>query len=570
MSPDLKYWAARRLTLIRICKGNVGGMSLDDLQVHGDLFRVQAYGEDPEFLRECASMFRDVAGSCVMENGFTFKVRFCFIIIVSELEFGKQVMHHATQLSFFTAHLPDDLYHVLVLVPHEGPLAIETTHQALAMSFEPVICRQFHSSSSTTSSVAEKYTMVPLTLSEWSSFESDARLILKGVKNMLLLKEFIPVKNRPCANETDVRGLGDFALFDPLVNLMKTVCPMSSGTFSPIEGCPQILGDPDRIWATDENGLRLPKLAIEFKTPWEFPRVSNLIEAYQAEIQLLKENKRTVKGKVVRALEQIFVYMAINRHRYGVLTTLDQTWFIRRADDDFPTSPCSTSRLEISPTISSSSMSPNLTLTSAWMAVLLSMELKSNWIYAPPRSSSVVNPSIQTNHPPYQKSYDSVKLDGLIDWGNSIGRSQTGAVTKGQYLYFKNVVFKTMDLSKIVGGLEHFKKEVAFYQQLESLQGTLIPKFIAFGTIYGMLQVLVLEDVGKPISLAEFQRRKQELDGLLDILHSQGVNHNDLRLPNIMMDEENRIRFIDFGQSSNREVGDAEEFLVDDEGDEYY
>ncbi|KAJ3058451.1 hypothetical protein HDU99_006798, partial [Rhizoclosmatium hyalinum] len=299
MSPDLKYWAARKLTLIRICKGNVGGMSLDDLQVHSDLFRVQSYGEDPEFSRECASMFRDVAGSCMMENGFTFKV-----------------MNDATQLSVFTAHLPDDLYHVLVLVPHEdeGPLEIETTHQALAMSFEPVICRQFHSSSSTTSSVAEKYTMDPLTLSEWSSFESDARFILKGVKNMLLLKEFMPVKNRPCANETDVRGLGDFALFDPLVNLMKTVCPMSSGTFSPIEGCPQILGDPDRIWATDENGLRLPKLAIEFKTPWEFPRVSNLIEAYQAEVQLLKANKRTVKGKVVRALEQIFVYMAINRH----------------------------------------------------------------------------------------------------------------------------------------------------------------------------------------------------------------------------------------------------------------
>ncbi|KAI9337318.1 hypothetical protein BDR26DRAFT_864187 [Obelidium mucronatum] len=442
---------------------------------------------------------------------------------------------------------------------------IKTTHQALAMPFESVICTAIRSAAATTTSIAKKYPMEPLILSEWSSFESMARFILGDVPDMPLVSPFIPASNRACTDEAQVQALGDSLVFDTLEILVKTVCHdidyLNVGGFSPIAGRLKVFGDPDRIWSTDE--FSLSKVTVEFKTPWALGFVSCLITSYNQECSMFREGKIKTKGKITRALEQIFVYMTVNRHRYGVLTTFDQTWFIRR--NDLATSPVSlTSQLEISQAISCRSVSPSLTLISAWMAFLLGIEKNSDWLYASPRSSAVVK-SLPKSYPSYEISYNSIQLDGLMKWDKIIGRSQTGVVAIGQFLTFNKVVFKTMDISKRPTGLAHFKREVEFYRQLEDLQGSVIPKFIAFGSIGGMLQVLVLEDVGRPISLQEFKERKDEVVSLLKTLHEHHVNHGDLRLPNIMIDGNNQVRLIDLGMASERlDDEDDDDFEVEE------
>jgi hypothetical protein len=248
--------------------------------------------------------------------------------------------------------------------------------------------------------------------------------------------------------------------------------------------------------------------------------------------------------------------MTINRLRYGVLTTLNQTWFLRKKDHDIDGDTSATSQVEVSNAISCTSTLPSLTLIGAWTAVLMKIEKNSDWMFSSPRSSTVVNHFKDSPFHTYNKIYKPIKLDGLIRWDKIIGRSDTGVVAMGQYMNFPNVVFKTVDISKHRKGLED---EVGFYEKLQNIQGTLIPEFIAFGTLGGMLHVLVLEYVGRPISLEEFQERGKEITSILDCLHSYNVNHGDLRLPNIMIDNTNQIKLIDFGMASLRNGDSADD-----------
>ncbi|KAJ3249808.1 hypothetical protein HDU77_007416 [Chytriomyces hyalinus] len=80
------------LTLVRICKGDVGGLTKDELERSLDLFKLEVFSKSRE-RRE------DIAGACLTRDGFTFKV-----------------MNLMEQVSLFTASLPANLYHVLVLV----------------------------------------------------------------------------------------------------------------------------------------------------------------------------------------------------------------------------------------------------------------------------------------------------------------------------------------------------------------------------------------------------------------------------------------------------------------------
>ncbi|KAJ3004443.1 UNVERIFIED_CONTAM: hypothetical protein HDU68_005103 [Siphonaria sp. JEL0065] len=308
----------------------------------------------------------------------------------------------------------------------------------------------------------------------------------------------------------------------------------------------------------------MSKLTIEFKTPWALGDISNLIDCYKKECKQLAAGRIKHKGKITRAVEQVFVHMTINRHRYGVLTTLNQTWFLRKFEDNM--SPDS-SHLQISPVVLSVASSPSLSLTKAWMALLLSIERNADWLYSSPHSSTVVSPAKPRALPKYRQNYQSVKLDGLMHWQNIIGRSQAGVVACGKFRDFEGVVFKTIDVSKRKDGMAQFQKEVEIYQHLQELQGDVIPKFIAFGNLGGLLQVIVLEYVGRKLSSEEFVSRRQDVEEVLNLVHSKGVQHGDLRLPNIMIDDDsNKIRLIDFGMSSIISDGEiCDVFEIDEE-----
>lgn len=239
--------------------------------------------------------------------------------------------------------------------------------------------------------------------------------------------------------------------------------------------------------------------------------------------------------------------MTINRHRYGVLTNYNETCFLKKID--VSTSP-DRSVLWISPVIKCSQNHP-YTLMSAWIYLLLLIEQGTDWIYSSPHSSLVASPDVNVlrKHSDRARRYTAKNLEGFTKWTGIITRSQAGAVAVGSYLNVQNVVFKTVDLTKHENASAQFDHEVSMYKYLESLQGTVIPTLYAHGNIGGLLQVIVLENFGRCITSDEFQMRKDEVYEAIEKINDLGIMHGDLRLPNIMVDHENRIRIIDFGFS---------------------
>lgn len=170
------------------------------------------------------------------------------------------------------------------------------------------------------------------------------------------------------------------------------------------------------------------------------------------------------------------------------------------------------------------------------------------WFYASRNSSAIVKKdkdAVGNN----TNIYKTVKLESLVVMQEVIARSQAGAIVRGLFMD-KQVVFKTIDITKVNGGISQFEKEVAVYKRLKDLQGEDVPKFFGCGTLKNLLYVLVLEDVGQQISRAEYFAREDEVKGCIDRIHNCQVEHADLKLSNIMVDHKNKVRIIDFGFSN--------------------
>jgi len=446
---------------------------------------------------------------------------------------------------------------------------IQTTHDILKMTFDAIGKAKFHSASNAkTTSVQKKYPMTsPLILKVWTSFEDEA--LKCSFPNVSLSKPFIPVPPRNCSGEYGVHAVGDYSLFDTIMVLIENLPDTSEyeslkkGKFVAIEGR-KVLCDPDRIWVNEPHSLA--KLSIEIKAPWSFKVDGDIIEAYKKESNSFfgtppdDPPARRAKGKVMCAIEQIYVYMSINRQRYGCLSTFNETWFFMKMEDE---SNHDKSLLYVSPAISCSSSQP-CTLVRAWLFILSVIEKDSGWLYSTPRSSEVAIPSFASGNKSFMgNKYESISLDGLVHWDSVIARSQAGAVATGRFVNMENVVFKTIDISKRKDGLDQFDHEISIYRELDSLQGHVIPTLIAYGNLGGLLQVIVLENVGKSITSEQAVQKHDEINTALQRIHEKGIVHGDLRLPNILVDENNIVRIIDFGMSVKQEGDIIESFSLD-------
>ncbi|KAI3633068.1 hypothetical protein MIR68_009143 [Amoeboaphelidium protococcarum] len=310
----------------------------------------------------------------------------------------------------------------------------------------------------------------------------------------------------------------------------------------------KVMGDPDLVWVTNRyEGL--PKLTVELKTPWAIKSLVDLISRYNQEYADFETKKqkctdeadKVEKGKIIRAVEQIYVYMTLNRHRYGVLTTFNETVFFRKVEDPDQEG---ISVLECSPVIKCSQRQP-YTLVGAWIYLLSLIERSANdWMYASPHRSTVVSPALIRKARVI--SYKSVNLDSYCHWTSIIYRGRYGAVALGNYADQQGVIFKTVDLSKKPDALEQFNNEVEVYKALESLQGTVIPKFFAYGTLCSMLLVIVLENVGSYMTTEQYSERKSDVYEALDKINALGYRHGDVRFPNLTIDRNGRVRIIDF------------------------
>ncbi|KAI3634555.1 hypothetical protein MIR68_007466 [Amoeboaphelidium protococcarum] len=411
------------------------------------------------------------------------------------------------------------------------------------------------SSQQTTTSVSKKYPdITQLDLRAWADFDKGVVDFMAQVPDYEFDMNISLQMQSSVRDESQVQALCESTLFTVLSVCCRSLSQHndyayfgSNCGFAPITGS-SVLGDPDRIWLTDVDKT-LSKLTVEIKTPWAIDSLVDLILSYNQQYVDFETKKqmstdaadKVHKGKIIRAVEQVYVYMTLNRHRYGVLTTFNETVFFRKVEDPDQEG---RSVLECSPVIKCSQRQP-YTLVSAWMYLLSLIESSANdWMYASPHSSTVVSPALIRKARVI--SYKSVALDAYCHWTNVIYRGRYGAVALGNLADQQGVIFKTVDLSKKPNALQKFNNEVEVYKALESLQGTVIPKFFAYGTLCGMLLVIVLENVGQSMTTEQYSELKADVQEALDKIHSLGYRHGDVRLPNMTIDSSGRVRIIDF------------------------
>ncbi|KAJ3228273.1 hypothetical protein HDU81_006250 [Chytriomyces hyalinus] len=72
ISPRLDHLTADRLTLVRICKPEIGGLTSGELLASGDLLKLEAYGTRPVQQDDAVSQFFPSRGACLTTDGKMF------------------------------------------------------------------------------------------------------------------------------------------------------------------------------------------------------------------------------------------------------------------------------------------------------------------------------------------------------------------------------------------------------------------------------------------------------------------------------------------------------------------
>lgn len=195
------------------------------------------------------------------------------------------------------------------------------------------------------------------------------------------------------SNEEDVRGALKNNIFDNLHIITTSRRPIE--VFKRISKEDNVIGEPDFIYKR-VGKLLLP---IEVKTLWVLYLESDepLHERYEEDLKRKKcETIPTDSSggiSVVDILRQIFGYLVANRLQYGILTTYNQHWFLRRPKSE-------PRALYISPTVEIESKNPSIFQCYAYIQHLSRADTKCPSPGTTPPSSP-------------QSSYDSESSDNI-------------------------------------------------------------------------------------------------------------------------------------------------------------
>lgn len=361
---------------------------------------------------------------------------------------------------------------------------------------------------------------------------------------------------KACGNEDEIhdRILNNFAL--PLESLLRALGIVS--LFKRPAGDTQVLFNPDIVWKIGAELNSNLGLVIEVKPWWSFDCIDDIVEQYHEDIG--KEAKDT---KVVKALQQLYGYMSYNYMRYGILTTYKSTYFLRRKGN---------STLAISKPIPLNS--GNLTILQYWLFVLCKSHQEG--FYSSPAGNPFDTIFYTSTGKPFQQKLKPIMFNSgiyqnkkynLVDIQSSqikfadlterkhgaLSRGCCGAVISGSIFNIEDIKFKTIDSFNNADAMEICLKEIAVYEKLESLQGSVIPHFYGFFNLHGIL-IMALEDCGSPLAVCNIHLFRDQIDYAIKIINNHGLKHCDLEsreskgqkvYPNILV-KQNKIRIIDF------------------------
>ncbi|RHZ62764.1 hypothetical protein Glove_335g61 [Diversispora epigaea] len=282
------------------------------------------------------------------------------------------------------------------------------------------------------------------------------------------------------------------------------------------------------------------------------------------------------KARVV--IQQIYNYMRESQLRYGILTTYDNHWFLRREYTE----------LWISKTLPLQSESPPVLKAYAYLTRqskenpkspnhLLIVPVHRNkdsrilQSYSKSSSSSLSNQQLISStsvyRPPNQQSFNFADFK----FKNILGEGRSG---KTLLCEFRDnmIALKSVDLSKAPPYvLEEMQKEVEIYKDLADLQGKYIPKLICYGYYGGgMSFVIGMNIVGTTLSKHKITKQQisRAIKGL-ETIHKRGILHNDIREENVLINYNDNVYLIDFGMTS-REDTKKKRKLFEEEHLKYY
>ncbi|CAG8601406.1 2617_t:CDS:2 [Diversispora eburnea] len=160
-------------------------------------------------------------------------------------------------------------------------------------------------------------------------------------------------KSYDISNEEDVRGALKNNIFDNLHII--TTSQQQIEFFKRISKEDNVKGDPDFIYKNINELL----IIIEVKTLWVLylEDSESLHEKYKEDLR--RKECETIslnsgrKISVVGIIHQIFGYLVVNELQYGILSTYNQHWFLRRPKEESRV-------LKISPTVDIRSQNPQI------------------------------------------------------------------------------------------------------------------------------------------------------------------------------------------------------------------
>tara|TARA_Y100000389_G_scaffold60022_1_gene56133 strand:+ start:22639 stop:23370 length:732 start_codon:yes stop_codon:yes gene_type:complete len=126
-----------------------------------------------------------------------------------------------------------------------------------------------------------------------------------------------------------------------------------------------------------------------------------------------------------------------------------------------------------------------------------------------------------------------------------IGRGKFGTVLSGINIYTKSAVAVKIE-ERMVGML---KKEAKIYRLLREIDG--IPQLLDYGTAgrYAFLAMTLIRKRPEPISPVLMTTVTPLLIEILKQIHSTGIIHCDIKPDNIVISENGKPYFVDFGLS---------------------
>ena len=125
-------------------------------------------------------------------------------------------------------------------------------------------------------------------------------------------------------------------------------------------------------------------------------------------------------------------------------------------------------------------------------------------------------------------------------------------VCRGTYgqRHKQDVIIKAVDLLNDGEKVTELNHEIKVYGRLSSLQGNLVPRLIATGTVWDLLKVAIVEPFGTKLEGKTDNKTKDEIRAALSELHQHKVLHGSVARRNYLRGLDGSIKIFDFGRAT--------------------